>query len=116
MTVPATLDASLTAPTNVATVFTAGASGSKIEQIALMQIANTTAGGLVNIFLYDGTTYHLFDQFQFGTLTLPTTTTTPRQDKYYANLVLKTGWSVRATVNVAAGQSAFKVFALGADE
>ena len=38
-------DTSLTAPTNVATVFTAGAGGSRIDMIRIIQVASTAAAG-----------------------------------------------------------------------
>lgn len=113
---PATLDTSLTAPTNTATLVTAGSSGSKVEQIRINYVATISAACVLNIFLHDGSTYHLFD-----TLTVPVTTTVSTAsagvttDKYYTNLVIQSGWSIRCTVTTSAGQSAFKVVAFGGD-
>lgn len=114
--VPATADTSMTAPTNVSTVLTAGVSaGSKVEQIRLTQIATTASTTVVNIFLYDGSTYYFWDSFTTVATTLTTTSEPAPVDKFYANLVLKSGWSLRATVTTAAGQSAFVVHAFGGD-
>lgn len=110
----ATLDTSLTAPTNVATVFTAGASGSKIEEI-VVQGLGTTVAGMCNLFLYDGTTYHLFDQFTVSAVTSSTTAAAYRVYKTYSNVVLKSGWSLRFTQTIAGNQSMLKVSAFGGD-
>lgn len=112
---PTTLDTSLTAPTHTATIFTAGSSGSKVEEISIQQVATTSAAGVINIFLYDGTTYWLFDQYTFAAFTLSTTAEAVRSWLTYSNLILKSGWSIRLTVTVAAGQSAFCVTAFGGD-
>lgn len=110
----ATFDASLTAPTNVATVFTAGASGSKIEEIVVEGLG-TTVLGVCNLFLYDGSTYHLFDQVLVLAVTSSTTATAFRWNKSYPNLVLKTGWSLRFAQTIAGNQSMLKVSAFGGD-
>lgn len=117
-TVPATLDTSNTAPTNVTTIVTAGASGSKIEEIRIVQVASTTGSGILNIFLYDGSTYHLFEPVSTPAVTLSTTVPNPADQIFignYSNLVIPSGWSLRVAVTVATAQSAFKVLAFGGD-
>lgn len=111
---PATLDTSLTAPTNVTTVFTAGANGSKVEEIDIVELG-TTVAGVLNIFLYDGATYHLFDSFLIVAHTVNTTTASLRTVKTYPNLVLKSGWSIRIATTVAGNQSMHKVSVFGGD-
>ena len=113
--VPATADTSLTAPTNTTTILTAATAGTKIEQIRITQVDTTSSAGLVNLFLYDGSTYHLFDQYAFSALTLSASVYLTPVDLYYANLILSNGWSLRATVTVAGAVSAFKVLAFGGD-
>lgn len=108
----ATLDTSLTAPTNVATLFTAAASGSKIEELVFEGLG-TTVAGLVNVFLHDGSTYHLFDQFVVTAVTSSTTAAAFRVAKTYSNLILENGWSIRFTVTVAGLQSLIKGHAFG---
>jgi hypothetical protein len=115
VTTPATLDTSLTAPTNTATIITAGASGTKIEQIRINQIATTAASLIINIFIFDGATYHLFDFFSLSANALSTTSEAVPLDRYYTNLFLKSGDTLRCTVTTTAGQSAFKVLAFGGD-
>lgn len=113
--VPATLDTSLTAPTNTATIATAGASGTKIEQIRIMQLATTSGTVILNLFIFDGATYHLFDSVVFSAFTISATATASPVDRYYTNLFLKSGDTLRCTVTTATGQSAYKVHSFGGD-
>jgi len=111
--VPATLDASLTAPTNVTTLGTSTAGGTKIDEITCQGVG-TTVAGVVNIFLHDGSTYHLYDQFLVPAVTSSTTAKAWQSRRLYANLVLPNGsWSLRATVTVAGDVSLVKVTAVG---
>lgn len=109
-----TLDTSRTAPTNVATVFTAGASGSKIEEI-VVQGLGTTVAGIGCLFLYDGSTYNLIDELLIIAVTASTTAQAYRWNKAYPNLILQSGWSLRFTQTIAGNVSLFKVTAFGGD-
>jgi hypothetical protein len=111
---PVTADTSLTAPTNAATILTAGASGSKVDEI-IVQGVGTTVAGVVNIFLHDGTTYHLVDQFVITAVTSSATAAAYRQSKQYTNLEMPTGWSLRASQTIAGNASILKVSCLGGD-
>lgn len=113
-----TADTSLTAPATVETIVTAGASGTRIDYIEIMGVA-TTVAGLVNLFIYDGSTYHLWQQIAVQAVTVSTTT-----PSYVANLssnananvmplVLPATYSLRATTTVA--QTGIKVIAYGGD-
>src|SRR5437868_14618159 len=115
VTTAATLDTSKTAPTNTATLVTGGANGSKVEQVRCMQLATTNAVVLVNLFLYDGTTYHFFDFFEMWAGLIDTTHEVKPQDLFYDDLEIPNGWSLRATVTTAEGQSNFKLTAWGGD-
>ena len=111
--VPATLDTSLTAPSNVTALGTAGASGTKIEEI-VCQAVGTTIAGVVNIFLYDGSTYHFYDFFIIPAYTSSTTVGAWRASRGYQNLILPSNsWSLRCTVTIAGDQSMVKVTATG---
>jgi hypothetical protein len=117
-TVPATADTSLTAPANQTTIVTAGASGTMITRIRLTLLGSITGTVTqVNLFLYDGATYHLYEQCVISARSVSSTTSEPSNlfDKYYTDLNIQTGWSLRATVTTAAGQSLVKVIAHGAD-
>src|SRR5689334_24940835 len=105
--VPGTADTSRTAPTNVTTLGSAGANGTKIEQIRAEGVG-TTVAGICCVFLYDGTTYHLFDEFAITAVTPSTTVTVFTLDKFYENLVLPSGWSLRVTNQIAGNVSLVK--------
>jgi hypothetical protein len=111
-------DTSLTAPTTVGTVFSAAASGSRIDYIEIQGVA-TTVAGLVNLFIFDGTTYFLWQQVPIIAVT--SSTTAPA---FIANLssngnanvmplCIPTGYSLRATTSVA--QTGIRVIAYGGD-
>jgi hypothetical protein len=113
--VPATLDTSLTAPTNVTTLVTGSASGYKIEEI-IVQGVGTTVAAVVNLFLYDSATYHLYDQFLITAVTSSTTAVSYRALREFTNLLLlNASWSLRSTVTVAGDQSMLKVTVTGGD-
>jgi diphthamide biosynthesis methyltransferase len=113
-----TADTSLTAPTTVGTVFTAGSSGSRIDYIEVMGVA-TTVAGLINLFIYDGSTYSLWQQIPVLAVTTSTTAasfTAVISSNSNANvmpLTIPTGYSLRATTTVA--QTGVRVIAYGGD-
>lgn len=108
----ATAEASYTAPTNVGTLITGAASGTRIEAIAV-KCAATSAAAIVRIFLYDGTSYWLFDEVTIAAATGSATVQQTRVNNTYSNLVLPSAsWSVRVTTSVA---QVTHVTAFGAD-
>lgn len=111
--VPATADTSFTAPTNVTTLGSAGSSGTKVTQVDVTPVG-TVAAGLVNVFAYDGTAYHLVASVAIASATVNSTTAPVTQSLYFDNLVLPSGWSLRATNTVVANESLITVNAFGA--
>lgn len=111
--VPASADTSLTAPTNVTTLGSAGASGTKLVQVDVIPTA-TVVGGLVNVFLYDGSAYHLLESVTIAAATVSTTAAPAKQTFTYDNVVLPTGWSLRVANTVAGNVSLVEVNAFGA--
>jgi hypothetical protein len=111
-----TAETSLTAPTTTATVWTAGASGGKIEEI-IIEAIGTTVAGLVYVFLHDGTNYRLFDTFQIAanTWTLGGAIAPYRVNKTYDNLMMKTGWTLRISQNIAGNASLLVAHVIGGD-
>ena len=111
-----TADTSLTAPTVFGTVLTAGASGTRIDYIDVQGVATTTSG-LVNLFVFDGTNYILWQQVPVQAVTSSTTApafTVALSSNGNANLLpltLPTGYSLRATTSVA--QTGIRVTAYG---
>lgn len=110
-----TADTNYTAPSTApVTIFTGAATvGSKIEEVVIQGVA-TTVAGVVNLFVYDGTTYHLVDQVLVTAVTSSTTAVAFRARRQYQNLLLpSSSHSLRATTTVA--QTGIKVIAFGAD-
>jgi hypothetical protein len=108
----ATADSSYTAPTNVGTLITGVSTGTRIAEI-VVKCAATSAAAIVRIFLYDGTTYWLFDEVTIAAATGSSTVQQTRVSTTYSNLILPSAsWSVRVTTSVA---QATHVTAFGAD-
>lgn len=85
-----------------------------VEASATTLVA-TTVAGLVYLFLYDGTTYHLFDTITVTAITASATVAPFRARNLYDNLAIKSGWSLRASQSIAGNASLLKCHALGAD-
>lgn len=101
----ATAEASLTAPTNVGTVFTAGANGSRVERLRAVGAA-TTSAGLVNVFLHDGSVYRLIRSIVVGAVTPSATVAAWGSDgsgmiSFEGGLLLPSGWSLRVATTQA---------------
>jgi hypothetical protein len=111
--VPSTADTSWTAPTHVTTIGSAGASGTKIVQVDVIP-AGTVVAGLVNVFLFDGTSYHLHESVTIAAYTSSTTAAPPKQSFTYDNLVLPNGWSLVVATTVSGNVSLVEVNAYGA--
>ena len=106
-----TAETSRTAPTHVGTVFTAGAAGSRVDEVRINSTGTSTAGA-VRLFVYNGTTYYLLQEVMVTATTPSTTTSVFQYVLTYNNLLLPSGWSLRATTNNA---ESFAVIALGGD-
>lgn len=98
-------------PTDVVTVFTAGSSGSRIDEINIIATATTTAG-VVRLWIYNGTTYYLFEEILVSAITPSTSVATFNTTLTFNNFMLPTGHSLRATTNNSEG---FNVIAFGGD-
>jgi len=108
----ATADSSYTAPSNVGTLITGASGGSRIAEIVVKSAA-TSAAAIVRIFLYDGSTYWLFDEVTVAAATGSSTVAQNRVSTTYNNLILPSAsWSVRVTTSIA---QATHVTAFGAD-
>jgi hypothetical protein len=100
-----TADNSLTAPTTVGTVFTAGASGSRIDYIEAIGLS-TTLASIINLFIYDGTNYFLWQQVPVTAITTSTTgasfvaNLSSNNNANAMPLVIPTGYSLRASITV----------------
>jgi len=107
-----TADSSYTAPTNVGTLITGASTGTRITEIVVKSAA-TSAAAIVRIFLYDGSTYWLFDELTITAATGSSTVQQNRINATYNNLVLpSSSWSVRVATSVS---QTTHVIAFGAD-
>lgn len=93
------------------TLVTAGASGTRIAEI-VTQGAVTTTAGMVRLFLTDGTTTRMFDEVSIAAATVSATVKGNRVSTTYNNLVIPSGWSIKASTHNA---EAINVWALGAN-
>jgi len=99
----------------IATCFTAGSSGSKIEEVVFKATADP-ADSVVVMYLYDGATYYIFDEVDLGNPAAGSTTVAAYRDRrVYDNLVLPSGWSLRGSITVALTAGSIMMIALGGD-
>lgn len=82
----------------IATIFTAGTNGSRIDDIVIKATGTTTAG-MIRLFLHDGTNARLWMESPVSAVTpsstIPTWTTTFTN----LSLVIQSGWSLRASTH-----------------
>jgi hypothetical protein len=96
----------------VGTLITGASTGTRIAEI-VVKCAATSAAAIVRVFLYDGTTYFLFDELTVAAATGSSTVQQTRVSTSYNNLILPSAsWSIRVTTSVA---QTTHVTALGAD-
>lgn len=101
----------------IGTIFTAGASGSRIDAINIKATGTTTAG-MIRLFIHDGANARLLTEVPVIAIT-PSGTLPSWEAQLNTNtmtqvlpLVLPTGYSLRAATNNA---ETFNVIALGGD-
>ena len=82
----------------IVTVFTAGSSGSRIDDISIDAVATTTAG-VVRLFINDGTTSYLWQEILVTATTPSTTIAVWSSTLLNQALVIPSGWSLRASTN-----------------
>lgn len=99
----ATSDASYTNPTNFSTLITGASSGTQITDIIAKYTLSTSTVSLIRIFLYDGTTYYLYDEISVAAKdTILGQQPTARARANYTNLILpSSNWSIRVTNSLA---------------
>ena len=107
----ATADTSRTSPTNVGTVFTAGSSGSRIDEVNIVATGTTTTG-VVRLWVYTGSTYYMLSETLVTATTPSTTLAVFSSTSTFNNLMLPSGHSLRATTN---NSESFNVIAFGGD-
>lgn len=101
----------------IATVFTAGASGSRIDAIDLKAVGTTTAG-MIRLFIHDGTNASLLTEYPVQAIT-PAASVPSWEAQLNTNtmtqvmpIILPNGYSLRASTEKA---EAFNLFCMGGD-
>lgn len=101
----------------IATVFTAGANGSRIDAIDIKAVGTTTAG-MIRLFIHDGTNAQLLTEIPVTALT-PSATLPSWEAQLNTNsmsqvlpIILPTNYSLHASTNNA---ETFNVIAFGGD-
>jgi len=101
----------------IGTVFTAGASGSRVDAIAIKATGTVTAG-MVRLFVHDGTNARLLAELPIVAGT-PAASTPAYEVQLNQNtmsqlfpIIIPTGYSIRASTNNA---ETFNVFGFGGD-
>ena len=99
----------------IVTIFTAGSSGSRVENIRLVATGTTTAG-VVRLFIHDGSNARLFWEELVSAITPSTTvkvwSTALDFSTNGAVILLPNGYSIRAATHNA---ETFNVFVVGGD-
>lgn len=99
----------------IATVLTAGASGTRIEEI-VVKADGDPADCTIVFYLHDGSNYHVFDEWDIANPGAPSATVASyREARKYDNLVIKSGWSLRASITATPTSGLVQVFALAGD-
>ena len=115
--IPTALETDLQVPTQAVLVVSAGASGSKIEEIVVEAIATTlvatTVAGVIYIFTYNGVLYSLYDVIPVTAITASATAQGFRLSKSYNNLILLSTESIYAANSIAGNDSKLQVHAFG---
>jgi hypothetical protein len=113
-------ETSLTVPTTTSIIVNAGANGTKVEEVvihaATTTLIPTTVAGLVYLFFYDGANYRLWDTLAVTAVTPAAAGPAPfRLAKPYSNMLLPTGWSLRASQSIAGNANILVCGAVGGD-
>lgn len=96
-------------------IFTAGANGSKIDRVTVKATADP-ADSVVMIFVHDGVSYKLFDEYDMGNPAAASATTEGfRASESYEDLVLESGQKIAAAITAAPTAGVVNVFVSGGD-
>lgn len=111
-------ETSLTVPTTASTLFTVPTNGMILDEIvinaATTSLAPAIVAGLVYIFLFDGTTNHLFDTLSIPLPASAASATVPplHLNKYYTEAI-PGSWLVKASQSIVGNANLLKITAFG---
>ena len=119
-TAEANFTTSIKTPVSAVTVFTAGASGSRIDQVNIAGLGITVAS-MVRLYVFDGTNYRFLKDVSV-TATTPSTTVTSfnaslctQYNPELFPILLPTGYSLRAALSTAQTTDGIMITAIGGD-
>lgn len=97
-------------------ILTGGSSGTIIDEI-VVKTTGDPADSIVTIFIHNGTSYFLFDEFDLGNPAAASTTVTGyREARTYENLRLpSSSFKLAAAITVALTAGVMNVWAFGGD-
>jgi hypothetical protein len=84
----------------IATVFTAGSNGSRVDDIWIVGTGTTTAG-VVRLFVNDGTNSRLWQEVMVTAITPSVSVQVFNTALFNQALILPNGWSLRASTQIA---------------
>ena len=83
--------------TSAATVFTAGSSGSRIEEVRLKAQGTTTAG-TVRLYVHNGTSFFILTEQAYTANTASASNASVEYTIQFSNLILPSGYTLRANI------------------
>lgn len=97
-------------------ILTGATAGTKINEIVVKATADP-ADSIVTLFIYDGSVYRIFDEFDLGDPAAASTTVRSfREPRFYDNLVLPSAsFKLAAAITVAPTSGAVLVLAFAGD-
>jgi len=98
--------AKITGTTGLTQVTATSTNGLRVDAITVT-LAATSSAACVLIFLYNGTTSFLFDEFVIAAVTASNTVPAYSQTKYYPNLVLGPNDQIYAATTIAQNTDVF---------
>lgn len=93
---------------------TAPAAGRKITKI-VVKATGDPADSIVTIFIHNGTSYFLFDEFDIGNPAAGSTVLPAYREERIYDELLVSGWKLAAAITVALTAGVVNVFANGGD-
>ena len=83
--------------TSASTVFTAGSSGSRIEEVRLKAQGTTTAG-TVRFYVHNGSAFFILEEQAYPANTASASNPSVEYTIQFSNLILPSGYSLRANI------------------
>lgn len=84
--------------TSASVVFTAGASGSRVEEVR-MKAQGTTTAGTVRFYVHNGTTFFIISEQAYTSNTASSSNPSQEYTLQFSNLILPSGYSLRANID-----------------